>query len=162
MKENKDKKLNMWMRIIFVLYGFLMLYFLFFADAMGRLSGDTSSYGYNVVLFREIRRYVENWERIGLWTVWINLGGNVLGFVPLGFLLPFLKNKYRIFICTVLTCFFVSLGVELLQLVFRVGCFDVDDLFLNVVGGTIGYLIIMIGSLHRRKKNDPKKETKKL
>lgn len=138
-----------------------MLYFLFFADAMGRASVD-SSYGYNAVLFREIRRYVENWERIGLWTVWLNLGGNILGFVPLGFLLPFLSNKNRNFFPTFLICFLTSLSVELIQLTFRVGCFDVDDLFLNVVGGIIGYLIFMIGSLYRRKKNDKKKKRAKL
>ena len=162
MRENKDRKLNLCMRILFILYGILMLYFLFFADAMGRLSGDTSSYGYNVVLFREIHRYIENWERIGLWKVWLNLGGNIVGFIPLGFLLPFLSNKNRNFLRTGLTCFFVSLAVEITQRTFHVGCFDVDDMFLNLVGGIIGYLIFMTGSLYRRKKNDPKKKTKKL
>ena len=34
-----------------------------------------------------------------------------------------------------------SLLVELLQLVFKVGSFDVDDLLLNTIGGLLGYLV---------------------
>lgn len=162
MKENKDKKLNVWMRVLFVLYTILMLYFLFFADAMGRIATDRSSYGYNVVLFKEIRRYLENWERIGLWTVWLNLGGNIIGFIPMGFLLPFINLKNRKFFRVFIICFLVTLAVELIQFIFRVGCFDVDDICLNLIGGIIGYLIFMTGSLYRRKKNDQKKKTKKL
>ena len=37
--------------------------------------------------------------------------------------------------------FELSLLVELLQLVFKVGSFDVDDLFLNTIGGLLGYLV---------------------
>ena len=35
----------------------------------------------------------------------------------------------------------LSLLVELLQLVFKVGSFDVDDLLLNTIGGLLGYLV---------------------
>ena len=42
---------------------------------------------------------------------------------------------------TVLYSFELSLLVELLQLVFKVGSFDVDDLFLNTIGGLLGYLV---------------------
>ena len=41
---------------------------------------------------------------------------------------------------TVLYSFELSLLVELLQLVFKVGSFDVDDMFLNTLGGIAGYL----------------------
>jgi glycopeptide antibiotics resistance protein len=36
--------------------------------------------------------------------------------------------------------FCLSLTFELLQLFFRLGSFDVDDLLLNTAGGMIGYL----------------------
>ena len=42
---------------------------------------------------------------------------------------------------TVLYSFELSLLVELLQLVFKVGSFDVDDLLLNTIGGLLGYLV---------------------
>ena len=38
----------------------------------------------------------------------------------------------------------MSLTVEILQLVFRVGTFDVDDLILNTLGGIIGYLLLIL------------------
>ena len=41
---------------------------------------------------------------------------------------------------TVLYSFELSLLVELLQLVFKVGSFDVDDLLLNTIGGLLGYI----------------------
>lgn len=161
MKESKDRKLNLWMRILFVFYGISMLYFLFFADAMGRISTDTA-YGYNVILFKEISRYIVNWERIGIWMVLLNLGGNIIGFIPMGFLLPFISHKNRNFFRTILSCFLITLVVELVQLTFHVGCFDVDDMLLNVLGGIIGYFIFMMGSFYRRKQNEQKKKTKKL
>ena len=37
--------------------------------------------------------------------------------------------------------FELSLLVEVLQLVTKVGSFDVDDLLLNTVGGILGFLI---------------------
>jgi glycopeptide antibiotics resistance protein len=37
------------------------------------------------------------------------------------------------------------------QLIFKIGCFDVDDLLLNTVGGLVGYVIFywMDGSRKR-------------
>ena len=31
-----------------------------------------------------------------------------------------------------------------MQLILRVGCFDVDDLLLNTVGGCIGYFVYLL------------------
>ena len=42
---------------------------------------------------------------------------------------------------TSMFAFEFSLGVEVMQLLFKVGCFDVDDVFLNTVGGVLGFLI---------------------
>ena len=42
---------------------------------------------------------------------------------------------------TVLYSFELCMLLELLQLVFKVGSFDVDDLFLNTIGGLLGYLV---------------------
>lgn len=160
MKDNKDKKLNMWMRIVFAIYVVAMLYFLFFADAMGRMSSDTMI-GYNTVLFKEIHRYLANWQQIGLNSVILNIGGNIVGFLPLGLLLPFVSEKNRNFFRTLFTCVYVTMTVEVIQLIFHVGCFDVDDMFLNTIGGICGYLIFMLGSKIRGKKYG-KKEKKRI
>ena len=41
--------------------------------------------------------------------------------------------------------------MEILQLVTRVGSFDVDDILLNTIGGMLGYIVFMICNLIRRK-----------
>lgn len=41
----------------------------------------------------------------------------------------------------ILLCFLLSLCIEVSQLVFKVGSFDVDDLLLNTLGGALGYMI---------------------
>lgn len=159
MIENKDKKLNLWMRIFFVIYVISMLYFLFFADAMGRMSSDTMV-GYNTKLFKEIHRYLINWRQIGFSIAFLNIGGNIIGFLPLGFLLPFVNAKNRTFFRTLFICIYVTMTVEVIQLIFHVGCFDVDDMFLNTVGGICGYVIFMIGSMLRRKKHGKEEATR--
>lgn len=57
--------------------------------------------------------------------------------------------------------FELSLLVETIQLVTKVGSFDVDDLLLNTIGGVCGYLVY--GSLQkiRRKWNVNKKTQKR-
>ena len=41
---------------------------------------------------------------------------------------------------TCLLGFFLSFCIEITQLVFKVGSFDVDDLLLNTIGGILGFL----------------------
>ena len=48
--------------------------------------------------------------------------------------------------------FLLSLSFETLQLIFKVGSFDVDDLLLNTIGGMLGYLAFWILDRIRRKK----------
>ena len=69
------------------------------------------------------------------------LVGNIIAFMPFGSFLPIYSKRCRNVWMTVLYSFELSLLVELLQLVFKVGSFDVDDLFLNTIGGLLGYLV---------------------
>ncbi len=65
---------------------------------------------------------------------------NVMLFVPMGYLLPYLfdwfrkKARWR----PVAMCFVLSLLIENLQLISRRGFYDIDDLVSNVIGGFIG------------------------
>ncbi len=68
-----------------------------------------------------------------------NLLGNIIGFIPLGILLPLIFRKLRSFKSTLLRVFLISLCFELTQLLMLLGQFDVDDLMLNTLGGAIGY-----------------------
>ncbi|HEX5152086.1 MAG TPA: VanZ family protein [Parafilimonas sp.] len=76
-----------------------------------------------------------------------NLGGNLLGFVPLGIFIPLLFRRLRIFPAVVAVVFLISLGYELIQLSTGLGIFDIDDLILNTTGGIIGFIIHFCATL---------------
>lgn len=67
---------------------------------------------------------------------------NVALFIPLGFFLPLLWEKYRVLKYTAGFGFGVSLFIELVQmLTFRAT--DVNDLITNVLGTLVGFLLAM-------------------
>lgn len=78
-------------------------------------------------------RYIRYWAFFLL-----NLIGNVIMFMPLGFLLEALSagaaNKIRV----ITIAFFFSLSIELLQLVLMIGVYDADDIVLNTLGAWLG------------------------
>ena len=136
----KGKKERMISIIIFVIYIIALCYFLFFAESMGRTTrGD--EYHYNLQPLFEIKRIWRSSHILGMKYVILNFAGNVIAFIPFGYLLPkMVKKKPRLF-HTVLFSFEFSLLVELTQLISRTGSFDVDDLILNTFGGLIGYIL---------------------
>lgn len=75
---------------------------------------------------------------------YMNIGGNILGFVPLGFLIPVLLFRRAKFLKTVFLVFLVSLFFESVQLYTGLGVFDVDDLLLNTFGGMLGALLYLL------------------
>ncbi|MGG4448289.1 VanZ family protein [Brevibacillus sp. HB1.4B] len=101
-------------------------------------------YQSNLVPFHEIENYVRSIRNYQSWHSAVNFVGNVIAFMPLGFLLPLLfpKKAGSLFRVTLLSLL-LSLGVELTQLVMNVGTFDVDDLLLNTAGGMIGYIVYL-------------------
>lgn len=105
----------------------------------------------NTVIFRE--------SPIG-WILWMitlrnfaeivrNIGGNILLFVPYGFLFPCCFRKVRRY--TVLFGLLLSLLIEFLQLFFdRVT--DVNDVLLNLSGIVTGYLLYLLYQWMKKKK----------
>ena len=122
---------------LFLLYLTGLVYFLFFAEEYGR---SAAVVGYNTRPFREILRYLRYWKILGLRTVILNLAGNVIGFMPFGALLPIFSRQMRRPWKITLLSFEISAIIEISQLVLQVGCFDVDDMILNTLGGLLGYL----------------------
>lgn len=56
-----------------------------------------------------------------------NLVGNIIGFIPLGFILPLLLKKFSNLMAIAITTFSLSLKYEVLQLLIGLGSFDIDD-----------------------------------
>ena len=129
-------------RVLFLIYLAGLCYFLFFAENYGRVTG-LEKYRYNLVPFREIERFWKYRRELGIHS-FHNVAGNILGFVPAGFFIPMLWKEKRNFLYTVCMTFQLSMQAEILQLIFRVGSFDVDDLLLNTFGGMLGYLLLML------------------
>ena len=78
------------------------------------------------------------------------LGGNLLLLAPLGFLLPFLHQRFERFTTTGFAVLIASLAIEATQLLvssflgFAYKLFDVDDLLLNAIGGLLGWVAFSV------------------
>lgn len=129
----------------------VLVYFLFFSEGYRRTGTAAAEYRYNLIPFVEIRRFWVYRETLGLMAVYTNIVGNVIAFVPYGFLLPIVTHRMRSGFVIVMSGFALSLTVELIQLVTKVGSFDVDDLLLNTLGALLGYLLFLICDYLRRK-----------
>lgn len=149
MKAKTKKRVRALGKVLFVLYILFIFYFLLLSDWYGR-SGEMQEYHYNLVLFKEIKRFWIYRAQLGMRSVVYNLLGNVVVFVPFGFFMP-MASKYRSFLVTAFYGFGISFCVEAFQLITRVGSFDVDDLFLNTIGGILGYILFVICNTVRRR-----------
>lgn len=76
---------------------------------------------------------------------------NIAMFIPIGFLLPCCFRLYRKYRYVLITAVIISVSIELLQLVFKMGLFETDDVINNVFGATIGLSIYMMGTKLRGK-----------
>lgn len=67
-----------------------------------------------------------------------NVIGNIVWFMPLGFLLAlyFVNMNWK---RVLLSAFLFSLSIEVLQYVFYTGVSDIDDVIFNVIGALFGY-----------------------
>ena len=151
-KSNKVNTQPFW-RFLFVVYCAVMLWLLF-----GRSSGWTEGLSYEQMLeqninftpFHTIKNYyyvVEQGVSHPYFThCLINLLGNILLFVPAGWLLPGVFHKQRNFFRFIFTCTGLILLVEVLQLVTLLGSFDIDDLILNLGGMALGWICFMLFS----------------
>lgn len=80
---------------------------------------------------------------------------NILLFIPMVFLTPLcfknIKLKRILF-----QCLCMSFYIEIIQLVFQIGFFDINDLVNDVLGGMIGYstfLLIKTFLIYKMRKN---------
>ncbi|MEK4661310.1 VanZ family protein [Priestia sp. FSL H7-0729] len=117
-----------------VLYTLIMGNLLFVS---GRTAG--MYYQYNLIPFETIRPLLLERERYHT-DAWVkNLFGNIVLFIPLGIWIPWLFRRCHSFLTFTSTVVLLLLGVEVTQLITRVGSFDVDDIILNTIGAWIGY-----------------------
>ena len=142
----KSRRVTIIGRILFVLYMMLALYFMFFSETLDRTL-ISKNYRYNLHVGSEIQRFWNMRGAYGWHVTLINLLGNVICFIPFGFLLPTLSHKrgYKNGVTVTMLAWGFSILVETAQVIAKVGAFDVDDILLNTLGGMIGYIVFVIG-----------------
>lgn len=137
----KRRKLN---TALFCGYTALMLWLLF--DRSGSIEGveywEQVRQSLNLVPFRTLSLFAElltHSNPLLVRAAVVNLFGNIIMFIPLGFFLPRVFPKlgklWRTLLVTVLS---ISL-IEALQLFTLLGSCDIDDLILNLIGSAMGY-----------------------
>lgn len=148
----KDVKMRRILLLItwltFIVYFFYLSYLLFF----GFYRQNFVIFDYNLTPFKTIWMYISMYEHFNFSTWFSNLFGNVIAFMPLGFLIPLLFKKSMNGKFIIFLSFLSSLMVESIQLYFQVGGFDVDDIILNTLGGLLGYLTLLVSLKFAKKR----------
>ncbi|MCR5282320.1 MAG: VanZ family protein [Lachnospiraceae bacterium] len=75
---------------------------------------------------------------------------NLVMLLPIGVLFPVAYEYFRLW-AVLLFGFLCSAGIELMQLIFRKGLFEWDDMLHNTLGVVAGYLLIWMASAIVRK-----------
>lgn len=155
--ENKGGQVLL--RILFLGYAAVMLWLLF-----GQRIGDEgitvyfgiNSDNLNLTPLKTVKLYLwllENSTDAALLRhAVVNLVGNVVLFIPLGWFLPHLWARFRGFFKTVFTVILLIAAVEAVQYFTLLGSCDIDDLILNVFGAMAGYGLWKIGANRQSKK----------
>ncbi|WP_407948495.1 VanZ family protein [Peribacillus faecalis] len=100
-------------------------------------SNKSRGSGINLVPFRTINSYIGNKNSVSF----LNIFGNIIPFIPMGFILPMAFSSQRTLTKTMMTCFLIICGIEIFQYVSRLGSFDVDDIILNIFSCFIGFIL---------------------
>lgn len=132
---------------LFIAYCLCMLQLLFHRRGYDPSMPYAQQLKYNLIPFETIVLFLRALDHSSPATrrhAVINLLGNVVMFLPLGFLPAAIWEKLRkvwkILLLTILIIFLV----ELTQMLTLVGSFDTDDLILNILGSLLGYWLFRL------------------
>lgn len=138
----------------YLAYLFDLVFFRYRAAFRGISSMDSLNFylehSANLKPFKTILNYLSNIGNISINIIITNILGNIAAFMPFGVFLP-LALRFKGIISISIHSFMLSLFIETIQMVFRVGSFDVDDIILNTLGGLLGYAIYLLASKYYNK-----------
>lgn len=136
-----------YVRLVFFLYLLIVIKIIIFKYPLWQLREIASTWEKGVILegldtanftlFKTIRMYIDYSYMLNSFE---NLVGNVVAFIPFGFLLPYVLKRAGNFFVMLLNAFLFVLGIEVFQLFSAFGAFDVDDILLNCFGAVLGYM----------------------
>lgn len=105
----------------------------------------------NFMPFKTIKMYIDYAYKLNSVE---NLAGNVLVFVPFGFLFPMVAEEGNRFFVMLLNAFVFVLGIEVFQLFSAFGAFDVDDILLNCFGASLGFGIYSLAQYLKNRREE--------
>ena len=140
-------------RIFFVFYILFVIKVFIFKYPIQKLQAIAASWKKDVILeglstanftpFKTIKMYIEYSYKLNSAE---NLLGNIVVLVPFGMLFPLITKKNWGYLGMLACAFAFVLGIEVFQLFSAFGAFDVDDILLNCLGASLGYLFYWIVS----------------
>ncbi len=162
MKERLFRK--KYVRLIFFIYLLVVIKVIIFKYPLEQLREIASTWEKGVILegldtanftlFKTIRMYIDYSYKLNSFE---NLVGNVVVFIPFGFLLPYVIKHGRNFFVMLIHAFLFVTGIEVFQLFSAFGAFDVDDILLNCFGAVLGYLVYLGYESRKRRHNNKKR-----
>lgn len=107
--------------ILFAAYIIFLFWRLFFYayDSFYRSPSDLIQY--NIVPFKTIIKFINYYKYYIFKVLFLDLFGNIMAFIPLGCLLPFIRKRVNNFKSIVFISFLFSLFAELTQLLTKAG-----------------------------------------
>jgi glycopeptide antibiotics resistance protein len=128
---------NKYLIIIIILYLALLIKLIVFKYPPGMTFSVANA---NLMPFRTILDYLSGEPT---WRVAMrNLLGNIVVLVPFGFLITILYQNIK-WKKVLLIGLSIGTSLELLQVIFKSGIFDIDDIILNFLGVVLGYLLFI-------------------
>lgn len=103
-------------------------------NIMRRAEGGSN---YNLIPFQTVSIYLAD---LSFGVALVNIVGNIIPFIPMGFLIPLAFRSQRRMIKTMFTCFLLIVSIESIQFFAYLGSFDVDDIILNMISCFLGFL----------------------
>lgn len=120
----------------------LVMVIIFSLTGVSPISGFNIDIRIDEISFTPFKGIIEMLQGgLTLYTI-INIIGNIIMFMPMGFLLPLLFSNLDCLKKTVAIGFGTSLLIEFTQL-FLIRATDIDDLILNTLGTMLGYLVFL-------------------
>ena len=116
-----------------------------FADLQKAIDTDNGLFDILVILFTQGFQSAISHVRVVKFEDIAQVYLNVMLYVPMGYLLPYVFEFFRTRanVRPVVACFVISFVTENLQLIFKRGYYDMDDLLANTLGGLIGQLLFI-------------------
>ena len=143
-KQPKTTGKQILLRFLFLVYVAAMFYLLFGQRWGTDIYTQHKASAMNLTPFATVKMY---WNILRyskdqdlLIHAVVNLVGNVVMFIPLGFYVPYLNKRLHNFFKAMMFILCLILTVETVQYFTYLGTCDIDDVILNMGGAFFGYI----------------------